>query len=94
MSDRLFATHRVEWGGVPNRDRAVFIEFAGELGLDNAAFAACLDDPATLEAISAEQAAAARLGINSTPNFLVNGQLLRGALPLRVFEDLIRQETE
>ncbi len=93
MYERLFTTHRVEWGGVPNRDRDVFVEFAGDLGLDNATFVACLDDPATQEAISAEQAAAARLGINSTPNFLVNGQLLRGALPFRVFEDLIQQET-
>lgn len=93
MHERLFATHRVEWGGVPNRDRDVFVEFAGDLGIDTATFVACLDDPATREAISAEQAAAERLGINSTPNFLVNGQLLRGALPFRVFEDLIQQET-
>ncbi len=92
MYERLFATHQEEWGGVPRRDREVFIEFAGDLGLDGVAFGACLDDPATLRRIDDEQAAAARFGVNSTPNFLVNGQLLRGALPFRVFEDLIEQE--
>ena len=34
---------------------------------------------------------AQQLGINSTPNFLVNGRLLRGALSLSVFEDLLNQ---
>ena len=91
MYERLFATHTVEWGGVPNRDRDVFVEFAVELGLDEASFSTCLDDPANERAIMAEASAAARLGVNSTPNFLVNGQLLKGALPFRVFENLVQQ---
>lgn len=94
MYERLFDTHQEEWGGVPKRDREVFIEFASDLGLDGAAFGACLDDPATLRQIEDEQAAAARFGVNSTPNFLVNGQLLRGAMPFRVFESLIQQEIQ
>lgn len=92
MYERLFETHTVEWGGVPKRDRDVFIEFAGELGLATEAFTTCLDDPASTLAVQAETNAALRLGVNSTPNFFVNDQLLRGALPLRVFEDLIQQE--
>lgn len=92
MYERLFSTHGVEWGGVPKRDREVFVELATELGVDGAAFAACLDDPASEQAVVAERAAAARLGVNSTPNFIVNGQLLRGALPFRAFEELIKQE--
>ena len=91
MSERLFATHRVEWGGVPRRDRTVMIEFATELGLDRSTFEACLDDPAIEQAVRLEQQAAQQLGINSTPNFLVNGRLLRGALSLSVFEDLLNQ---
>lgn len=91
MSERLFASHRSEWGGVPNRDRTVFIEFAAELNLDEATFSTCLDDPAGTEAVREEMQLAMRLGVNSTPNFLVNGELLRGALPLRVFEDLIAE---
>lgn len=93
MYERLFATHTVEWGGVPNRDRDVFVEFAAELGLAVEPFTSCLNDPANEQAVLAESNAAQRLGVNSTPNFLVNGQLLRGALPFRVFEDLIQQES-
>lgn len=93
MYDHLFATHTVEWGGVPNRDRDVFVEFAADLGLAVEPFTECLNDPANEQVVMAESNAALRLGVNSTPNFMVNGQLLRGALPFRVFEDLILQES-
>ncbi|NTU82091.1 MAG: DsbA family protein [Chloroflexales bacterium] len=92
MYERLFTTHQEEWGGVPKRDRDVFVEFAADLGLEIDAFTTCLNDPAREQAVMAETNAAARLGISSTPNFLVNGQLLRGALAFRVFEDLIQQK--
>lgn len=92
MYERLFATHGIEWGGAPVRDREVFITFAAELGLDAAAFTACLDDPATTAEVVAETRAANSLGINSTPSFFVNGRLIRGALPFGAFERLIVQE--
>lgn len=84
-------THSIEWGGVPNRDRPVMVEFAGDLGLDTAAFEDCLDDPVVEQAVREEALQAQGLGINSTPNFLVNGQLLRGALPFETFQRLIEQ---
>jgi protein-disulfide isomerase len=92
MYERLFASHGQAWGGAPEQDRAQFAAFAAELGLDVAAFRACSDDPAQADAVRAEADAAAQLGINVTPTFFVNGQQLRGAQPLRVFEALIRQE--
>lgn len=92
MYERLFLTHGEEWGGVPKRDREVFVAFAAELGLDAGAFSACQDDPATEQEVLAESAAVQRLGINVTPTFIVNGQQLRGGQPFRVFEALIRRE--
>ncbi|WP_298407151.1 DsbA family protein [uncultured Chloroflexus sp.] len=89
--EMLFQTHGVEWGGVPKRDRATLIELAGNLAVDTEQLIACLDNPATEAAVLAEVEAATRLGINSTPNFLVNGQLVRGALPFESFASLIRQ---
>ncbi|RRR70847.1 MAG: DsbA family protein [Candidatus Viridilinea halotolerans] len=88
-SEQLFATHRSEWGGVPNRDRDFFLELARSLGLDEASFTPCLDDPARAQGIREEMDRAISLGINSTPNFLINGQLVRGAQPFSVFENLI-----
>jgi protein-disulfide isomerase len=91
MYERLFATHGVEWGGVPKRDHDVLIELAGKAGAETTAFTRCLDDPASEQAVLDEAAAAEQLGVNSTPNFLVNGQMLRGALPFASFERLIKQ---
>lgn len=89
MYEALFATHQVEWGGVPKRDRDVMVELAGEIGMDVAVFGTCLDDPATEQAVLAEIEAAGQLGVNSTPNFMINGQLIRGALPFSNFSRLI-----
>lgn len=89
MHARLFATHQVEWGGVPNRDRPVMVDFARELQLDVAAFEECMADPAVEQAVVAEATRAEQLGVQSTPNFFINGQLLRGALPFEVFQRAI-----
>lgn len=90
MYETLFTTHQQEWGGVPKRDREVMVELAGGIGIDQEAFRRCLDDPATERAVNEEQNAAAQLGVNSTPNFMINGQLIRGALPFSTFNQLIR----
>lgn len=89
MYDRLFATHDVEWGGYPERDRATFAEMAGELGLDGAAFAACQDDPASEAAVLAEAAVAERLRVNATPSFMLNGRLIVGDQSPAAFGRLI-----
>jgi protein-disulfide isomerase len=91
MYELLFATHGTQWGGAPERDRPVMLEFASQLGLDSLAFTSCLNDPATEQAVRDETTQAARLGVNSTPNFFVNNQLLRGALPYETFRNLIEQ---
>jgi protein-disulfide isomerase len=91
MYEMLFSTHGVEWGGAPDRDHDVLIELAGRVGLDAAAFTRCLDDPASKQAVLDEAAAAAQLGVNSTPNFLVNGEIVRGALPFASFDRLIKR---
>ncbi|EFO81234.1 DSBA oxidoreductase [Oscillochloris trichoides DG-6] len=89
MYETLFETHQVEWGGVPKRDRETLIDLATQIGIEPVAFTACLDDPATEQAVQAEMQAAMQLGINSTPNFMVNGTLLRGSLPIGSFRQLI-----
>ncbi len=91
MYESLFATHQVEWGGVPKRDHDVLIDLASKVGVETVEFTRCLDDPATKQAVQDEAAAAGQLGVNSTPNFLVNGQLVRGALPFTNFQRLIKQ---
>jgi protein-disulfide isomerase len=49
---------------------------AAEAGLDRSAFGRCLDSRKYRAAVEAESAAASRLGIDSTPAFVLNGKPL------------------
>jgi protein-disulfide isomerase len=57
--------------------RAIFIKFAGDLGLDTARFVHDLDDQQVLMRIEVDKEAAATLGINGTPTILIDGRRLR-----------------
>ncbi len=89
MYELLFATQGQRWGGDPTQDREMMVAFADELNLDATAFAQCMDDPSVAQAVRTEAALAEQLGINSTPNFLINGQVIRGALPFEAFQEAI-----
>jgi len=52
--------------------------FAEELSLDLDTFNACLDSDKFQDQISQDQLDAVQAGINSTPSFLINGQLIIG----------------
>ena len=54
-------------------------DLAGDLGLDEDAFAACLADPDTLSTVSGNDAAARAIGFRGTPSFTLNGNPLQGA---------------
>ncbi|MBL4634024.1 MAG: DsbA family protein [Kofleriaceae bacterium] len=66
--------------------------YAGELGLDQAAFDSCLDDGNTAKIVADSLAEAERLGVNGTPAFFVNGRFLSGAQPYERFAELIDYE--
>jgi protein-disulfide isomerase len=60
-------------------DRDSLLEYAADIGLDRAAFLACLDSDAARQAIARDVAEAIRLGVESTPTFYLNGRTLAGA---------------
>jgi protein-disulfide isomerase len=91
MHDLLFATHGDRWGGRPQHDAVVMQTFAGELGLDTAAFAGCLDDPQTIQAIHQEYDQGLELRVNATPSFVINGRVVRGLQSLTTFERIIAE---
>jgi len=63
-----------------SRDRLV--QIAEGVGLDTAAFDTCLDDTAMADKVKADQDLGTQYGVNSTPSFLIDDQLLAGpALP-------------
>ena len=56
-----------------------FKEFAKELKIDEKKFAECLSDPTITAKVQQEMAEGQAVGINSTPSFVVNGIMVRGA---------------
>ncbi|HXF60673.1 MAG TPA: thioredoxin domain-containing protein, partial [Caldilineaceae bacterium] len=73
----------------------VFIEMAGQLGLDDDAFAACLDNPEMAARVDADLQEGAPY-VQGTPTFiLINGQrgsIIPGALPAERFSSVIDEE--
>jgi protein-disulfide isomerase len=60
-----------------NRDS--LFTLADRVGLDRAAFSACLDSDAPREAIARDVAEGLRMRIESTPTFFLNGRTIAGA---------------
>jgi protein-disulfide isomerase len=87
MHDRLFEGQG-EWSGNPEHE-AVFKGYAGDLGLDQAAFGKCLDSGRYTAAIETDLQEGAGFGVTGTPAFFVNGRPLEGAQPYEAFVQVI-----
>lgn len=83
MHDRLFSL-RGEWSGNADADQ-VFKGYAGDLGLDSAAFDECLDSGRMSASVQADWTEGRTRGVTGTPSFFINGQLLVGAQPISAF---------
>jgi protein-disulfide isomerase/uncharacterized membrane protein len=64
----------------PQFTREDLLRYGDAVGLDRAAFLACLDSDAPRAAIRQDVASGTRLGIDSTPTLYLNGRTVRGAL--------------
>lgn len=69
-----------------------FMEVAGNVGLDLDAFAACYDDGRYESTLAANIQAANLSGVSATPTFYVNGEVVRGNLPLENFRQLLETQ--
>jgi protein-disulfide isomerase len=65
---------------------------AKTLGLDSGDFDACLDSGNKAAGVQADMALGGKSGIQGTPGFIVNGQLVSGAQPFTVFQQIIEAE--
>jgi len=84
--------HDALFSGQYTLGRAAYEHYAADLGLDAAAFTACLDDHRYLAAVNTNASYAASLGLNGTPSFFINGRELIGALPIEQFKTVIDEE--
>ena len=68
-------------------------EKAGRLGMDTAAFRACLDSDNYADRVTAEMAAGVAAGVSGTPAVYVNGRPLpHGAVPYEMVAEIIDDE--
>jgi protein-disulfide isomerase len=85
--DKLFAAQRAENSGAFNRENLK--HFAAELELDTTQFNSCLESGQYQARVQQDSAEADRLGVNSTPTFFVNGQLVRNGSDYAVLQAAI-----
>jgi len=67
-------------------------QHAAELGLDRAAFDACVDSRKYQKNVDTDMAAGAAAGVSGTPAFFINGRPLYGAMPVENFKQIIDEE--
>jgi protein-disulfide isomerase len=76
----------------PRLERADIERYAAELGLDRAAFGAALARSELGQAVDADAATAASLGVQGVPGFFINGKFLAGAQPYEAFKNKVDAE--
>jgi protein-disulfide isomerase len=68
---------------------AEFLKLAQQVGLTIPAFTSCINSNTDATIVAQEKVAATAAGINSTPSFIINGQLSTGAQPYSVFQQAL-----
>ena len=69
-----------------------FISYAGQLGLDTTQFQNCLDSSQDKSLVDADVADGNRIGVSGTPTFVINGNVIVGAVPFTDLKTVIDQE--
>lgn len=86
MYSMLFET-QASWGEKTESQEDVFFGYAEELGLDMDQFREVYDDPATAEKIERDTADGKALGVESTPTFFINDEMIE----VNSYDDLVAQ---
>jgi protein-disulfide isomerase len=71
-----------------------FVDYARSLGLEAAAFQACIESHRQKDRVEQNHADGMKAGVSGTPAFFINGRLLSGAQPLEAFKTMIDEELE
>ena len=77
---------------VPVTLRGTLEGYAASLDLNATAFAECLRDQATFDAVGDQLQRGLDLGVNGTPSFFVNNKYISGAQPSAIFAEVIAAE--
>jgi protein-disulfide isomerase len=87
MNEHIFANVE-DWSQASDPNES-FKEYAAELGLDTAAFDACLDSGDAAVDVQADLMAGQAFGVDATPYFFINDLPIRGGLPIESLGPII-----
>ncbi len=73
-------------------DSNVHAGYARDLGLDSQELVDCFEEERYRERVQRSTQEAARFNITGTPGFIINGEVVEGAQPYRVFEEVIERK--
>ncbi|MGH0038113.1 MAG: thioredoxin domain-containing protein [Myxococcota bacterium] len=90
--DRFWAFHEQLFANQRKLEDADLETYAGNVGLDMEAFAACRERPDVKARVQGDVEAAQQAGVSGTPAFFVNGIMLSGARPPDAFAEVIDAE--
>jgi len=90
--DKFWEYHDKLFQNQENLDVVNLKRYAAELGLDTAKFNAGLDSGEKAAQVSAELQEGAANGVQGTPAFFINGQLISGSQPYSAFKQVIDAE--
>ena len=66
--------------------------YAAALGLNAAEFDTCVDEGKFTDRVQRDMDEGKRYGVSSTPTVFINGRPVIGAVPLEVYDRIIREE--
>jgi len=92
MHDLLFEL-QTQWSPLgPDLVVDTFVEYAGDLELDPIAYRQCLESGELGELVRLDVWEGEQTGVQGTPSFRINGELIRGAYTFETFQELIEAE--
>lgn len=69
-----------------------FTTYAGTVGIDTGAFASCVQSGKFAQAVNDDAADGQKAYVSGTPSFVINGNLIVGAVPYATFKQTLDQE--
>lgn len=88
-SDKFWKFYDIVYDNQKAWTKDDFKDYAKKSGADVAKFEECFNSKKYAAHVDASLAEGQRLGINSTPSFFVNSQLVKGAQPIAEFREII-----
>ena len=85
MHDKLF--EQGVSGGVDS-----FKQYAKDIGLDSTKFDECLDSDQMKKEVQQDMSDGQKAGVQGTPAFFINGEMVSGAQPFSVFQEIIESK--